>query len=238
MNPLNTIKKNGVLADLNNQKQDNNILTKQPTRIFKYLGNPKKQITECPNCAEKGFNVYEYLNTLTKQKIFSCWTCIDPRTIKEKPSNTVIQLGEGETPHERLFQYVGFAPIQIKECPHCQEKGLCVYEYRNAITGGRVYACYLCIELLPTLPGLTNKAKSYPIKDFLLSRSWLVDYHERQASGEKLTTPQLYKVDRIYAKRDRAMRLICFHLESYYNAVIRGKYHFDSPTEDSGAIRR
>jgi hypothetical protein len=151
---------------------------------------------------------------------------------------------------KRIFKYLGNAPKERRKQRLETLKGEKAKLERLEISRSRknggltiAEACQLErfkneIELLTEpKPKPELKGKSYPVKDYLLSRSWLVDYNEREASGHKLTKAQEYKADRIYAKRDRAMRLICFHLESYYNTVSRGDYRFDGMPEIQRGIK-
>jgi hypothetical protein len=85
----------------NTQKSHKDILNNVAKRIFKYLGLAPKEIKECPTCGEKGFDKYEYLNVITRQVVYSCWSCIEERTIEIKPQIAVIHLG-GKKAEERI----------------------------------------------------------------------------------------------------------------------------------------
>lgn len=76
------------------------------------------------------------------------------------------------------------------------------------------------------------KPKTYPIKQFLLSRSYLVKYNEKEAIGKELSRLEKSKKTRIYELRDRVFGLIKYHLERYYNKAIKGNYYYDSLTQE------
>jgi hypothetical protein len=79
--------------------------------------------------------------------------------------------------------------------------------------------------------------KTYPIKDFLLSRSYLVKYNEKETSGKQLTEVEKIKAYRIYEKRDETMFKIRNYLAKYYRAVINGNYSIDGMPEIEQGIK-
>ena len=155
---------------------------------------------------------------------------------------------------KRIFKYIGIAIVD--ECPNCKEKGLHTYEYLNVITRQVVYSCYDCIKdlTIETKPQIAVihlggkktkerikkpelKAKSYPVKDFLLSRSYLVKLNEKEASGKQLTKAEKAQENRIYEKRDKAMDEIKRAISKYYDTVINGDYRIDGMPEIRRGIR-
>jgi|SRR6266480_3545519 len=56
--------------------------TKNTEHIFKYVAEAHPGINECPTCGI-GYGLYEYRNTLTNEKVFSCHLCIKKLTKSE-----------------------------------------------------------------------------------------------------------------------------------------------------------
>ena len=77
----------------------------------------------------------------------------------------------------------------------------------------------------------------YPVKDFLLSRSYLVKLNEKEASGREWNTKELAQEDRIFNKRDKAMDEIKQTISKYYSTVINGDYRIDGMPEIRRGIR-
>ena len=152
---------------------------------------------------------------------------------------------------KRIFKYIGLAPKEIKKCPKCWEAGFSTYEYLNVITRQVVYSCYDCIKdlTIETTPQIAvihlggkskEKAKlptSYPVKDFLLSRSYLVQLNEKEANGREWNTKELAQEDRIFNKRDKAMYEIKRAINKYYDTVINGDYRTDGMPEIRRGVR-
>jgi hypothetical protein len=67
--------------------------------------------------------------------------------MKKNTKKVCYQSPNFEIPAECLFQYVGFAPLTIKKCPHCG-CGFGIREYRNTLTKKKVFSCEACIETL------------------------------------------------------------------------------------------
>jgi hypothetical protein len=74
------------------------------------------------------------------------------------------------------------------------------------------------------------------VKDFLLSRSYLVKLNEKEASGREWNTKELAQEDRIFTARDKAMYEIKQVISKYYNTVINGDYRFDGMPKISRGI--
>jgi transposase len=79
--------------------------------------------------------------------------------------------------------------------------------------------------------------KYYPIKDYLLENSYLVQFKEKEASGKSLSKAEKAKQERIYDLRDKVFSNIKKELVKYYQAVIKGDYRFAGMPEIKGGIR-
>ena len=79
--------------------------------------------------------------------------------------------------------------------------------------------------------------KYYPIKDYLLENSYLVQFQEKEASGKNLSKAEQTKQNRIHDLRDKVFSNIKKELVKYYQAVIKGDYRFDGMPEIKGGIR-
>ena len=79
--------------------------------------------------------------------------------------------------------------------------------------------------------------KYYPIKDYLLENSYLVQFKEKEASGKSLSKTEKAKQNRIHDLRDKVFSNIKKELVKYYQAVIKGDYRFDGMPEIKGGIR-
>jgi hypothetical protein len=76
----------------------------------------------------------------------------------------------------------------------------------------------------------------FPIKNFLLKKSLLVQFQAKEASGQSLSKAEQAKERRIYDLRDKVFDNIQKELAKYYQAVIKGNYHLDGFPEISGGI--
>jgi hypothetical protein len=83
----------------------------------------------------------------------------------------------------------------------------------------------------------TPKTKNYPVKDFFLSRSLIIEFDCRKAKGKSLTKTQEKKLWNIYLKRDKAMDEIKRAISKYYGTVINGDYRTDGMPEIRRGIR-
>jgi len=95
-------------------------------------------------------------------------------------------------------------------------------------------------EIKQTEKRLERNASSreyYPIKDYLLENSYLVQFKEKEASGKSLSKTEKAKQERIYDLRDKVFSNIKKELVKYYQAVIKGDYRFDGMPEIKGGIR-
>lgn len=66
------------------------------------------------------------------------------------------------------------------------------------------------------------QVKSYPIKEFLLTKSYLVQFNEKEASGKRLTKAESVKLRRIYDLRNKTFLNIQKALERYYDTTFQG----------------
>ena len=82
-----------------------------------------------------------------------------------------------------------------------------------------------------------NPNKSYPVKNYLLEKSCLVQFAAKEASGKKLTKAEQARERRIYDLRNKVFANMQKELAKYYQAVIPGNYHLDGFPEISGGIK-
>lgn len=87
------------------------------------------------------------------------------------------------------------------------------------------------------LKGNTASQESYPIKNFLLEKSCLVQFQAKEAIGQSLTKAEQAKEKRIYDLRDKVFANIQKELAKYYQVVIQGNYHLDGFPKISGGIK-
>ena len=220
-----------------NKNSRNNIIDNVAKRIFKYIGLAPKEIKECPNCGQRAFSTYEYLNVISRQVVYSCYFCVEPRIIETKPQFAVIQLGgkKGEERIKKRLEHLKGEKARLEGLEICRSRknGGLTNEELDQLR--EINDEIEFITNTPKKPEL--KEKYYPVKDFLLTHSWLVDFNEKEAYGKQLTKAEQTKQRIIYEKRDLAMREICEILGKYYNTTIRGDFRFDGMPEIHRGIR-
>jgi hypothetical protein len=88
-----------------------------------------------------------------------------------------------------IFKYLGLA--DEKDCPDCGENAFFTYSFECSQTKKQFNSCFKCLEkrTSPAEPLISvinlSEKPSYPVKDFLLSRSYLVKLNEKEASGRE-----------------------------------------------------
>lgn len=82
-----------------------------------------------------------------------------------------------------------------------------------------------------------TEEKFYPIKNYLLQHSHLVQFKEKEASGKSLSKAEKAKRERIYDLRDKVFSNIKKELVKYYRAAIKGDYRFDGMPEIQYGIK-
>jgi hypothetical protein len=69
--------------------------------------------------------------------------------------------------------------------------------------------------------------KKYPIKEFLLTHSWLVKFDQKRAAQKSLNQQERAKQRRIYELRDKTFQKITKEIAKYYESAINGNYAYD-----------
>ncbi|CAG8633642.1 1074_t:CDS:2, partial [Paraglomus occultum] len=72
----------------------------------------------------------------------------------------------------------------------------------------------------------SGNEKIFPIKNFLLEKSLLVQFEAKEASGKELTKAEQARERRIFQSREKAFANIQKELAKYYETVTNGNYRF------------
>jgi len=84
---------------------------------------------------------------------------------------------------------------------------------------------------------LEPEEKIFPVKEFLLSHSRLLELNQKELTEKGLNRYEQAEQTRIYELRDKAFLQIREAIAKYYRATIKGDYRFDGMPEIERGIR-
>src|SRR4051794_28844641 len=84
---------------------------------------------------------------------------------------------------------------------------------------------------------LEPKEKNFPVKEFLLQRSRLVELNRQELTEKGLNRYEQAEQTRIYELRDKVFSQIREIIAKYYRATIKGDYRFDGMPEIKRGIK-
>jgi hypothetical protein len=84
---------------------------------------------------------------------------------------------------------------------------------------------------------LENKQQNFPIKEFLLNRSLLVQFNQKEVSDKGLTSTEKKKYHRIMELRDKVFSNINHQLARYFETITNSDYRYAGMPEMAKGIR-